>query len=54
MFLVWALLKDVTKMYGEVKVQIHALLMLVLEVQCLDSFLSYFTAEEYLVPLTQG
>jgi hypothetical protein len=28
--------------------------MLVLEVQCLDSFLSYFTAEEYLVPLTQG
>jgi hypothetical protein len=40
-------------MYGEVKIQLHALLMLALEGQCLDSFLSHFTAEEYLVPLTQ-
>jgi hypothetical protein len=44
----------VTGMYGEVKVQLHALLILALEGKCLDSFLSHFTFEEYLLPLAQG
>jgi hypothetical protein len=40
------------KMYGEVEIQLHALLILAPEGQCLDSILSHFTAEEYVVPLT--
>jgi hypothetical protein len=50
MFFNWGLAKYVTKMYGEVKIQLHALLIVALEGQCLDSFLSHFTAEESVVP----
>jgi hypothetical protein len=38
-------------MYGEVKIQLHALLIVALEDQCLDSFLNLFTAKESVVPV---